>query len=412
MGDVLQRIQEAQFTDRLHAERMLVSLVRKLFPLDVARAELRPLEVSLNSFNGFLTLGDGTQLFFKTHTESDTVIDEYYNAAMLAKAGYPVLQPIYSSTEVGRQFLVYELIVDPSVFDVAWAIECGDGRAMGALSDAQHAGDRQIQHIYRNTLGWQAADAAANAPVHQLFWHRLAGGRLERFLHETRAIGLPDGNFPLALVRSAQWTINGQRYEESLDELIGSAITLLNPAQPGPSVVGHGDAHNGNVFLREDLGTLLYFDPAFAGRHDPLLDLAKPLFHNVFASWMYFPAVKRNETSVQMRYQGGRFHVEHNYCLHPVRLMFLRSKIDNVLFPLLRELHRRGWLRPDWRRYLKAALLCCPLLTVNLADPLRMPPEISLLGLATTVEMGANSAGKRSLIDQALDDIQDRLPVM
>ena len=409
MDDILQRIHEAQFTDRPHAERMLLSLVRELFPLDVASAELRPLEVSLNSFNGFLTLADGTRLFFKTHTESDTVIDEYYNASMLAKAGYPVLQPIYGSTEVGRQFLVYEAIDDPSVFDVAWAIECGDARAMDALSGAQEACDRRLWRIYRDTLEWQMADAAATAPVHQLFWHRLAGGRLERFLPSTREIRLPPGNFPLNVVRSAHWTINGQRYEETLDELIDTAKALLNPAQAAPSVVGHGDAHNGNLFFREDVRSLLYFDPAFAGRHNPLLDLTKPLFHNVFASWMYFPAVKQKETRVQMRTQDGRFHVEHDYRLHPVRLMFLRSKIDNVLFPLLRELKFRGWLRQDWRSYLKTALLCCPLLTVNLADPRKMPPEISLLGLASAVEMGAESTGQRSLIDRTLDDLQARL---
>lgn len=119
MGDVLQQIQEAQFTDRPSAERMLLSFVRELFPLDVVRVELRPLQVSLNSFNGMLTMANGTRLFFKTHTESDTVISEYYNATMLAKAGYPVLQPQYSSTTVGRQFLIYEVIEDPSVFDVA-----------------------------------------------------------------------------------------------------------------------------------------------------------------------------------------------------------------------------------------------------------------------------------------------------
>ncbi len=56
--------------------------------------ELRPLAVSLNSFNGFMTVRDGAagsrRYFFKTHIESDGVIDEYYHAALLAEAGYPV----------------------------------------------------------------------------------------------------------------------------------------------------------------------------------------------------------------------------------------------------------------------------------------------------------------------------------
>ena len=71
--------------------------------------------------------------------------------------------------------------------------------------------------------------------------------------------------------------------------MIARAKFLLEPAQSGPAVVGHGDAHNGNLFLRE--AGMVYFDPAFAGRHDPLLDLVKPLYHNVHAMWMYFPDV-------------------------------------------------------------------------------------------------------------------------
>ena len=100
-------------------------------PLSV---ELRPLAVSLNSFNGFMTLTDGTRLFYKTHTEPDSVIDEYYNTTTLADAGYPVIKPLYSSTEWGKQLLIYEVIEDSSVFDVAWAIEIGESDQLPQLT--------------------------------------------------------------------------------------------------------------------------------------------------------------------------------------------------------------------------------------------------------------------------------------
>jgi len=409
MSDVLQRVQQTQFVDRPAAERMLVSLVRELFGLDIARVELRPREVSLNSFNGLLTLGDGTQLFFKSHTESDTVIAEYYNAAILAEAGYPVLQPVLSSTEVGRQFLIYDVVEEPSVFDVAWEIERGKARLLPGLSDAQRVADCQLWSIYHETLNWQSAENAARSPVHQLFSHRLVGGRLDLFLGKTRLITLPGVDFSLADVRSAKWVINGQRYEDTLDDLVVAATDLLRPDQSGPSVIGHGDAHNANMFHRSQDAGLLYFDPAFAGRHDPLLDLTKPLFHNVFAMWMYFPKIVAAEMPIKFFYQKGRFELEYDYQLHQVRRMFLRSKIDRVVIPLLRELNDRGWLPTTWREYLKAALFCCPLLTVNLSDANRFPPEISLLGLANAVEMGSDSSGARSLIDQILDEAEEAL---
>ena len=70
----LQRIQSLQFTDSKAAETLLLAFVRDTFPdLGVARVELRPLAVSLNSFNGFLTLADDSKLFYKTHVEPGSV---------------------------------------------------------------------------------------------------------------------------------------------------------------------------------------------------------------------------------------------------------------------------------------------------------------------------------------------------
>src|SRR5258708_12872861 len=113
----LQHIQHLQFTDRAAAEALLLTFIREVFPaLDVMRVELRPLAVSLNSFNGFLTLRDGSRLFYKTHVEPGSVIDEYYNSTLLANAGYPIIHPPYASTEYATPFLIYAVLHSPSLF--------------------------------------------------------------------------------------------------------------------------------------------------------------------------------------------------------------------------------------------------------------------------------------------------------
>lgn len=405
--DLLQQIQALQFTDKARAESLLIGLIRELFPLEVQSVLLRPLAVSLNSFNGFITLADGRQLFFKTHTEPDTVIGEYYHAAVLAEAGYPVIRPLYASTEVGKQLLIYDVVDDPSVFDLSWSIEMEQGGDLEALATAQTHSDEHLLACYLNTLAEQFADEHARAPIHQLFYHRLAGGRLDRFYGADQTITLPVGTFPLTEVRQQRWRINGQDYTLTLDALIARAVHVLRPAQAGAAIIGHGDAHNGNVFYRN--GDLIYFDPAFAGRHHPLLDLTKPLFHNVFAMWMYHPVEKNQVTQLEMSIEDGQFIIEHNYALHPVRLMFFKSKVNQVLIPLVQHLHERDLLQPNWREYLKLALMCCPLLTMNLADAQRFPPAIAALGLAQAIEMGAESDSTRSMIDQTLDRIESTL---
>lgn len=412
--NILEQIQALQFVDRSNAEARLADFIRETFDLDVLKVELRVLAVSLNSLNGFITLNNHNleRLFFKTHTEPGGIIQEYYNAGVLAEAGYPVVQPIYRSTEAGKQFLIYPVVTDDSVFDVARIIENGMEYRLAALTQAQHAADDELLSIYRRTLDWQDEASAAAAPIHQLFHHRLWGGRLKRFYSDEVLISLPMvGEMSMGEVCASTWTINGQVYAETLDHIIGRAVGLLQPGQPGASVIGHGDAHNGNVFLKEREGnpSLLYFDPAFAGRHHPLLDLTKPLFHNVFAMWMYFPAQIGATLNIRLHREGERFIVEHDYVLHAVRRLFLDSKVERVLVPILCELQARGWLREDWRAFLKAALFCCPLLTMNLGDATKYPPEIVLLGLAMAVEMGSESYDVRSLIDQTLDIVEDRL---
>ncbi|MCC7207939.1 MAG: phosphotransferase, partial [Anaerolineae bacterium] len=334
----LQRIQALQFTDRPAAEALVLDFVRDLFPdLAPVAAELRPLAVSLNSFNGFLTLADGRRLFFKTHVEPDSIVGEYYNAEMLARAGYPVIRPLHVSTEYGKQFLIYEKVDAPSVFDVARAIERGErGPAdLEALAEAQTRADAQLYRRYEATWADQSADEAARAPIHQLFYHRL-GARYAQF-YAGKPFALPGDDVPWERLLEWRWTINGLRYPGALGEAIEAARALLRPDQAGPSVVGHGDAHNGNVFLTA--GGLVYFDPAFGGRHHPLLDLAKPLFHNVFAAWMYHPAEVAATLDLRWRFDGrGGVEVRHTHLPSPVRAMFLHSKVGQVLAPALDRL--------------------------------------------------------------------------
>ena len=412
--DTLQHIQTLQYKDKEGAEALLLPFLRDTFPLDVVAVELRPSAISLNSFNGFLALSDGREYFFKTHTETDTVIEEYYNAEMLAQAGYAVIQPVYKSVETGKQLLIYERLTVPSVFDLAWEIENRRSDQLEQLTKAQNGADDRLFELFCATLEEQSAEDAEKSPIHQLFYHRLTGGRLHRFYGDaskSQMISFPNRLYSMSEIRGKHWVINGQQYATTLNDLIRQAIELLDPKQTGPSIIGHGDAHNGNVFFVEEdqTASLTYFDPAFAGRHHPLLDLVKPVFHNVFAMWMYFPDEINSRLLIQINDRNGTVEIEHDYTLPAIRQMFLESKFERVLIPTLQLLQQEGQLRGDWRAYFKAGLFCCPFLTMNLTDRAKFPPAISLLGMSMAIEMGSESHGKQSLIDVLLDEAEQSL---
>ena len=82
--------------------------------------------------------------------------------------------------------------------------------------------------------------------------------------------------------------------------------------------------------------------------------------------------------------------VEHNYTLTPVRQAILRTKVEQLIRPLIGKLRARDMLPVHWKEIMQLALMCCPLLTINLLDGERMPPSISWLGLLLAVQTGNN----------------------
>ena len=390
--DDLGTIQRLQFHEREKAEQLLQRWFVLQMDLRIDSIQLTPKAVSLNSFNGFYRVGE-EEFFFKTHVEDQGVLAEYYNATLLHEAGYNVVLPVRTLRRSGQQMVIYPVIRWPVMFDMMRAIETGQPTqaSLEQLVAAERLECERLLRIYQETEAPVSAEEHEAAPIHQLFWHRLAGGRLASF-YEGKSIPLPtqpEREITFSQICAYRWRINGQMQPLTLGELIERAKTVLQPAQAGLTVVGHGDAHFGNVFLEEGR-EYLYFDPAFAGRHSPLLDVIKPLFHNVFASWMYFPREIAPTCPLQVEAdeQGGCIEVAYDFTLPAVREAILQTKREHLLRPLLTWLSSQGALPENWEEIMHAALFCCPLLTINLFDGQRLPPLIGWLGLTYAISLG------------------------
>ncbi|TAQ84873.1 hypothetical protein B7494_g6811 [Chlorociboria aeruginascens] len=87
--------------------------------------------------------------------------------------------------------------------------------------------------------------------------------------------------------------VNGKRYS-SFGDLHAFAQILLAPTSfsDSPVVFGLGDAHGGNVMISSESAflpgeKLLYIDYEVSGFQSPFLDLAKPLYNDVFFAALY-----------------------------------------------------------------------------------------------------------------------------
>lgn len=404
--DSLATIQRLQFTERAKAERLLQRWFARHMHLATESVTLTPKAVSLNSFNGFYRL-NGEEYFFKTHVEEQGILEEYYHAELLHQAGYNIVRPLQTLHEEGRQMVIYPVVRWPVMFDLMRVVETGQGGniELETLVAAEKRECARLLAIYEATLAPRTAAENASAPIHQLFWHRLTGGRLQSF-YAGKIVPFPRqsqgadaiSGIPFEELLTYYWTIKGpgsvshtaQHLQFTLGELIERAKAVLDPRRESISVIGHGDAHYGNVFL-EDQRDYLYFDPAFAGRHTPLLDIIKPLYHNVFATWMYFPQEVVRDLELSVSVHAKQIHIEHNYALTPVRQAIASTKREYLLHPLMSLLKTQGVWHDSDEEMLKLALMCCPLLTINLLDAQRIPPAITWLGLVHAVQLGQAS---------------------
>ena len=390
--DSLATIQRLQFTDRKKAERLLQYWFARHMHLATESVTLMPKAVSLNSFNG-LYRSDGEEYFFKTHVEEQGILEEYYHAELLSNAGYNIVRPLRVLHEKEQQMVIYPVVRWPVMFDLLRAVETGttENVNMATLISAEMRECERLLGIYRATLAASTGEENAAAPIHQLFWHRITGGRFSNF-YRGKFVTFPVAHLERQGIAFDElleyhWVINGVMQWQSLGELVERARIVLEPGKAMATVIGHGDAHFGNVFL-ENERQYLYFDPAFAGRHSPLLDVIKPLFHNVFATWMYFPDDVARNLHLSVSMEDGTIVVEHDYALTPVRKAILQTKIAHLLKPLIEELRAQDTLPEDWREMMQLALMCCPLLTINLLDEQRFPPIVRWLGLSLAVQMG------------------------
>ncbi|GCE12717.1 HAD family hydrolase [Tengunoibacter tsumagoiensis] len=396
--DNLETIQHLQFNERARAELLLQRWFGRHMDLHVDQVTLTPKPVSLNSFNGIYRIND-EEYFFKTHVEDQGILEEYYHAEMLFNAGYNIVRPLQTLHEKGRQMVIYPVVHAPVMFDLMRAVETGATTevTIDLLAAAERRECERLLDIYQTTLAPSSAEEHARAPIHQLFWHRLTGGRLQKF-YGGKQVPLPSSSSAGEIGRSLlfedllryQWTINGEEITgelSTLGALIERAREVLQPAQAAQTVVGHGDAHFGNVFL-EGHKHYCYFDPAFAGRHAPILDIVKPLFHNVFATWMYFPQDVERELNISVTLAGEHITVEHNYHLTPVRQAILQTKVEHLLRPLTALLRSQQALPENWFEVMRLALMCCPLLTVDLLDSEKRSAAICWLGLSQVMQMG------------------------
>jgi hypothetical protein len=337
--------------DVASAEAIVAGIILEVFHVEVISLTISKDRYSLNSLNGLVRLLTGETLFFKFHHEEavEVTLEEFYRGEVLEAAGYPIDMPVLVSREVGKQLLLYKRRTGPRFSDICDRLEEKSGDELEVALSAQRHLDEMSYALYAKTLHKASRAEVAAEPINQLFFHRLAspsdrgtlGARARRFFFD-REFRLPGATLEADALRSAKWIINGIEYEDSIGELLDRSLRILEPHSLAGfgAVVAHGDAHNANVWFEGNNGgpaRLVFFDPAFAGKHIcALIADAKATFHNIFAHpcWLYNPSAVAEKYRVEATFKGGVIEIHTDWKLTALREAFLEIKASSLWAPL------------------------------------------------------------------------------
>jgi len=181
-------------------------------------------------------------------------------------------------------------------------------------------------------------------------------------------IDVQDQRLALHQIMSASLSINGRSYL-SLRSILSHSLARLDTQHcaMGPIVFGLGDAHGGNIMIADELNgrsyrDLLYIDYEVSGFHPLLLDLAKPLYNDVFFSTLMGDSLAMPGTFTCI-YRDGAVIMTLDRCIDDLGEAILEIKKRHLIEPIRAYMTTEEVALDEFVPCLAHASLACALFT-------------------------------------------------
>ena len=205
--------------------------------------------------------------------------------------------------------------------------------------------------------------------IHRFYYTRLVNDtRLKEFY--SAGINVHGHLLPLTSFLSVQLKVNGVPYPP-LGQICRDATEVLHPMAISscPSVFGLGDAHGANIMISDEEGPdnrreLLYIDYEVAGYHSVMLDLAKPLYNDVFFEMLYADYV-HDAPRIEYAVEDGTIKITMVAWKDQLGKEILNIKRHFLIDPLFQYSRDKGCDMEGHVSQLAYALFSCACLTRN-----------------------------------------------
>ncbi|KAI4863312.1 hypothetical protein F4820DRAFT_471586 [Hypoxylon rubiginosum] len=308
-----------------------------------------------------------TEIFCKESLHPEYTEDEI-KGAKLASLFYPRVQlPLLSSTGA----LLYPLFQGTTESAVRLSYIKGgrsDWSAAELLLYMELVKAEDILRGYRKSLAHPEKPVTGPDYKIQRFYHtRLINDvRLRDFYGPT--IQLMGNAIPRDTLLGMQWVINGVRYP-SLRELFDAAYEILKPSgrqiSSCPVLFGHGDAHGGNLMVSSEPSPnsspeVLLIDYEVCDYHPVMLDLAKPMYMDIFFESLYLDLISPNdEQDVKGQISGNTIIVEFVPKVDWLTQAIFDIKMRYIIRPLCEEIRNLNQSLEYHVPLLSSALFLC-----------------------------------------------------
>ena len=206
-------------------------------------------------------------------------------------------------------------------------------------------------------------------PIHRFYYTRLVNNtRFNEFY--SAGINVHGHLLPMTSFIDMQLKVNGRCYP-SIGQISRDATRFLHPTTTSscPSVFGLGDAHGANIMVPDKGGPnnrreLLYIDYEVAGYHSVMLDLAKPLYLDVFFEMLYADSIHGSPT-IEYSLDDGIIKITMDSCTDRLGQEILNIKRRFLIDPLFQYSRDIGCDLEEHVPQLAYALFSCACLTRN-----------------------------------------------
>lgn len=214
-----------------------------------------------------------------------------------------------------------------------------------------------------------AGQSSGDWQIHRFFYRRLCKETRFREFHE-HGIEVNGKILDLETLLSVPLNIDGVSYP-SIRQLHTRAAIRLHPERfkHVPVASGLGDAHGGNIMIEDHTQPsaarrILYVDCEVSAHHSPILDLAKPLYNDVFFGALYADCIP-DASLVEASISRGRLSLRLKTTDRPMSRAILEIKRRYLIEPLLASSSGPGMDSKAVSDVLSSCLFACALLTRN-----------------------------------------------